>query len=79
MTKAKVETAGSEVYVHPDEPLYGVLVADAGVEEARKAVEGEVAPLLPIHYLGVMTRPIINDDESPGRRRRFHVFTDEPA
>ena len=69
-----------EVYVHPDEPLYGVLVAEAAsVEEAQKAVTAEAASGLPIRYLGVMTRPILNDMERPGRRRRFHVFTDEPT
>jgi hypothetical protein len=67
-----------EVYVNPDEPLYGVLVSEATVSEALEAVRAECASDLPIHYLGIKTRPILNENEQPGRKRRFYVFTDEP-
>ena len=68
------------VYVNEYEPWYGVLVSDAtSVEEARKAAELEAGSELPMRYLGVRTEPIIKDNGAPGRRRRFHVFTDEPA
>lgn len=67
-----------EVYVNPDEPEYGVLVSEAGFETAEQAVRAECASGLPIHYLGIHVRPILNENERPGRRRRFYVFTDEP-
>jgi hypothetical protein len=69
-----------EVYVNEYEPWYGVLVSDVkSVESARRYVRRETAHELPLRYLGVRVEPINNEDGRPGRRRRFHVFTDEPA
>jgi hypothetical protein len=67
------------VYINEYEPWYGVLVADAtSVEQAERAAVAETGHGLPMRYLGIRTEPIINENGSPGRRRRFHVFTDEP-
>lgn len=69
-----------EVYTNEYEPWYGVLVAEAqSVESARRSVRRETMHGLPLRYLGVRVEAIINENGSPGRRRRFHVFTDEPA
>ena len=68
-----------DVYPHQDEPWLGVLVKDVrSVTEARRAAERESASGLPLRYLGIKTAPVMNEMERPGRRRRFHVFTDEP-
>ena len=68
------------VYTNEYEPWYGVLVAEVKtVESARRAVRRETAHGLPLRYLGVRVEPILNESGRPGRRRRFYVFTDEPA
>jgi hypothetical protein len=68
------------VYVNEYEPWYGVLVADAkSVESARRAARREAGSGLPMRYLGIRVEAILNENGRPGRRRRFHVFTDEPA
>ncbi len=67
------------VYTNEYEPWYGVLVADEpSVDKARDAVIAETAHDLPMRYLGIRVEPILNEFGAPGRRRRFHVFTDEP-
>ena len=69
-----------EVYVNEYEPWYGVLVSDEkSVERARRAVKRETGHGLPLRYLGIRVESILNELGRPGRRRRFHVFTDEPA
>jgi hypothetical protein len=69
-----------EVYTNEYEPWYGVLVSEAeSIAEAQQAVVNETMHGLPIRYLGVRTEAILNENGRPGRRRRFHVFTDEPA
>lgn len=67
------------VYVNEYEPWYGVLATDANEEQARAAVVREYDGGLPMRYLGVRVEPILNENGRPGRKRRFHVFTDEPA
>jgi hypothetical protein len=68
------------VYVNEYEPWYGVLVADEpSVEAAREAAIQEAGSDLPMRYLGIRVEPILHENGKPGRRRRFHVFTDEPA
>jgi len=67
-----------EVYVNEYEPRYGVLVSEASVVRARRAVRREIPHGLPLRYLGVRVEAILNEMGRPGRRRRFHVFTDEP-
>jgi hypothetical protein len=67
------------VYVNEYEPWYGVLIKDEpNVERARRAAEAEAGSELPMHYLGIRVEPILHEDGRLGRRRRFHVFTDEP-
>ena len=67
------------VYVNEYEPWYGVLVSDVLTPEAALvAVRNECGHSQTITYLGVRTEPILNENGSPGRKRRFHVFTDEP-
>ena len=68
-----------DVYTNEYEPWFGVLVADATEERARRAVEAEYDSGLPIRYLGIRTEPILHENGRPGRKRRFHVFTDEPT
>lgn len=69
-----------EVYTNEYELLYGVLVSEVkSVESARRAVRRETAHGLPLRYLGIRVEPILNEAGLPGRRRRFHVFTDESA
>lgn len=69
-----------DVYVNEYEPWYGVLVSDVrSVESAQRAVRRETAHGLPLRYLGVRVEAILNERGEPGLRRRFHVFTDEPA
>jgi hypothetical protein len=68
-----------DVYTNEYEPWYGVLVADEpSVEIAREAAIREADSGLPMRYLGVRVEPILHENGKPGRRRRFHVFTDEP-
>ena len=68
-----------KVYVNEYQPWYGVLVSDeASVVRARRAVRREIPHGLPLRYLGVRVEAILNEMGRPGRRRRFHVFTDEP-
>lgn len=65
------------VYVNEYEPWYGVLVSDAeSVQAALRAVRRETGHGLSLRYLGVRVEPILNENGRPGRRRRFHVFTD---
>jgi hypothetical protein len=67
-----------DVYPHESEPWLGVLVADVkDVAEAQRAAKAEAA--LPVRYLGIKVHPILGENGKPGRRRRFYVFTDEPA
>ena len=67
-----------EVYTNEYEPWYGVLVSECkSVESARRAVRRETGHG-PLRYLGVRVEAIVHEDGRPGRRRRFHVFTDEP-
>lgn len=69
-----------DVYTNEYEPWYGVLVSDAkSVEAARRAVRRETMHGLPLRYLGIRVEAIVHEDGRLGRRRRFHVFTDEPA
>ena len=69
-----------QVYTNECEPWYGVLVSDVkSVQAARRAVIRETAHGLPMRYLGIRVEPILNEGGRLGRRRRFHVFTDEPA
>jgi hypothetical protein len=68
------------VYMNEYEPWYGVLVSDVkSVEAARRAAAAESGSGLPMRYLGIRTERLLNEDGASGRRRRFHVFTDEPA
>jgi hypothetical protein len=68
-----------EVYTNEYWPWYGVLVSEVkSVESARRAVRRETMHGLPLRYLGVKIEAILNESGRPGRRRRFHVFTDEP-
>lgn len=69
-----------EVYTNEYEPWYGVLVSEVkSVESARRAVKRETAHGLPLRYLGIRVEAILHENGRPSRRRRFHVFTDEPA
>jgi hypothetical protein len=73
-------TLPPEVYTNEYQPWYGVLVSEVkSVESARRAVRRDTGHGLPLRYLGIRVERINNEDGRPGRRRRFHVFTDEPA
>ena len=67
------------VYTNEYEPWYGVLVSEEkSVAAAEDAVRRETDHGLPLHYLGIRVEAILNENGKP-RRRRFHVFTDEPS
>ena len=68
-----------DVYPSEDEPLYAVPVREWSQDQGREAVEVQYPSGLPVRYLGVRVVHLSPDDEHRGRRRRAHIFTDEPA
>lgn len=68
-----------EVWPHEDRPLYAVRADQASVAKARAAVRRQYDSGLPLRYVGIQVVNLPEREGLRGRRRRAHIFTDEPS